>query len=118
MDNHTVLLMPLETLHRILAVSLDASKSMEMNMVVGLQLTDISKNGRAAHYALNVRQGILEVDPPSASKGEFVITTDSLTWKNLVLGKLAPEAAVEDELVVVSGAAPASFYSFMDLFVY
>ena len=48
MDNHTVLLMPLETLHRILAVSLDASKSMEMNMVVGLQLTDISKNGRAA----------------------------------------------------------------------
>jgi alkyl sulfatase BDS1-like metallo-beta-lactamase superfamily hydrolase len=116
MDNHTVLLMPMDTLHRIMAVSLNASKSMEMNMVVGLQLTDISKNNRAAHYTLNVRQGILEVDPPSASKGEFVITTDSLTWKELVLGKLDPEAAVANREVVISGATPESFYAFMDLF--
>jgi putative sterol carrier protein len=106
----------METLHRIMAVSLNAAKSMEMDMVVGLQLTDISKNNRAAHYTLNVRQGILEVDPPSASKGEFVITTDSLTWKELVLGKLDPEAAVANRKVVISGATPESFYAFMDLF--
>jgi hypothetical protein len=51
-----------------------------------------------------------------------VITTDSLTWKELVLGKLDPEAAVamvRDRAgleVVISGATPESFYAFMDLF--
>jgi hypothetical protein len=36
--------MPMDTLHRIMAVNLNASKSMETDMVVGLQLTDIKKN--------------------------------------------------------------------------
>jgi len=116
MDNHTVLLMPMDTLHRIMAVNLNASKSMETDMVVGLQLTDIHKNDRAAHYTLQVRKGIFEVDPPSSSKGQFVITTDSLTWKELVLGKLDPEDAVANREVVISGGTPESFYSFMDLF--
>ncbi len=116
MDNHTVLLMPMATLHRIMAVSLNASKSMETDLVVDLKLTDTHKNDRAAHYTLAVRKGILEVDPPSASKGEFVITTDSLSWKELVLGKLDPEAAVTNRDVVISGATPESFYAFMDLF--
>lgn len=116
MDNHTVLLMPMDILHRIMAVSLNASKSIETDRVVDLKLTDIHKNGRAAHYTLAIRKGILEVDPPSASKGEFVITTDSLSWKELVLGKLDPEAAVTNRDVVISGATPESFYAFMDLF--
>ena len=47
---------------------------------------------------------------------EFVITTDSLTWKKLVLGKLDPEVAVANGEVVISGATPESFYAFMDLF--
>ena len=110
--------MPMDTLHRIMAVNLNASKSMETDMVVGLQLTDINKNDRTQpdHYTLNVRKGILEVDPPSASNGQFVITTDSLTWKELVLGKLDPEAAVANGEVVISGGTPESFYAFMDLF--
>jgi alkyl sulfatase BDS1-like metallo-beta-lactamase superfamily hydrolase len=116
MDNHTVLLMPMDTLHRIMAVNLNASKSMETDMVVDLQLTDISKNGRAAHYTLAVRKGILEVDPPTPGKGQFVITTDSVTWKELVLGKLDPEAAVAARDVVITGGTPESFLAFMDLF--
>jgi alkyl sulfatase BDS1-like metallo-beta-lactamase superfamily hydrolase len=118
MGNNTVLLMPMDTLHRIMAVNLNASKAMETDMVVGLQLTDIQKNNgaEAAHYTLHVRKGILEVDPPSSSKGQFVITTDSLTWKELVLGKLGPEVAVANREVVISGGSPDSFYSFMDLF--
>ena len=43
MDNHAVQLMPMDTLHRIMAVNLNASKSMETDMVVGLQLTDITQ---------------------------------------------------------------------------
>jgi alkyl sulfatase BDS1-like metallo-beta-lactamase superfamily hydrolase len=116
MDNHTVLLMPMDTLHRIMAVNLNASKSMETDMVVDLQLTDISKNGRAAHYTLAVRKGILEVDPPTPGKGQFVITTDSVTWKELVLGKLDPEAAITDRDVVITGGTPENFLAFMDLF--
>lgn len=116
LGNTTVLLMPMDTLHRIMAVSLNATKSTDTDMVVGLQLMDAHKNDRAAHYTLYVRKGILEVDPPDASASEFVITTDSLTWKELVLGKLDPEVAVANREVMISGGTPASFYAFMDLF--
>jgi hypothetical protein len=45
-----------------------------------------------------------------------VITTDSVTWKELVLGKLDPEAAVAARDVVITGGTPESFLAFMDLF--
>ncbi len=110
-------LMPLDTLHRILAVSLNASKSMEIDMVAGLQLTDAGKNKpNPAYYTLDVRKGILEVNPPSSSIAQFVIVTDSLTWKEVVLSKLTPEDAVGNGKVVISGGTPESFYTFMDLF--
>jgi alkyl sulfatase BDS1-like metallo-beta-lactamase superfamily hydrolase len=113
-------LMPMDTLYRIMAVNLDASKSMETDMVVNLQLTDVKVNDPEApdHYKLNVRKGIFEVNPPSASEGEFLIITDSLTWKELVLYKLDPEDAVTNGMVVISGGTPESFYAFMDLFEY
>jgi alkyl sulfatase BDS1-like metallo-beta-lactamase superfamily hydrolase len=118
MGDNAVLLMPMDTLHRIMAVNLNASKSMETDMVVGLKLTDIPKNDRSqpANYTLQVRKGILEVDPPSSSSGQFAITTDSLTWKELVLAKLDPEVAVADGKVSISGGTPEKFYAFMDLF--
>jgi hypothetical protein len=105
----------MDTLHRIMAVNLVASESMETDMVVGLQLTDTHKN-KPDHYALQVRRGILEVNPPSPSDGQFEIITDTLTWKELVLGKLAPEDAVATETVVIAEGIPESFYAFMDLF--
>jgi alkyl sulfatase BDS1-like metallo-beta-lactamase superfamily hydrolase len=118
-DDNFIPLMPMDTLHRIMAVNLNAAKSMETNMVVGLELTDMGKNSaKSAYYNLNVRNGILEVNPPNPGKSQFVITTDSMTWKQLVLGKLAPDAAVGDGKVAISGASPESFYAFMDLFEY
>jgi hypothetical protein len=112
--------MPLDTLHRIMAVNLNASKSLLTNMVVGLQLTDVKKNDPKAAdtYRLNVRMGILEVNPPSSTTNQFVIVTDSLTWKQLVLSKLDPVVAIDQDLVVISGGTPESFYAFMDLFKY
>ncbi len=117
-DDRFVQLMPMATLHRIMAVSLNASKSMEKDIVVSLQLTDVKTDDPNVpdHYMLNVRKGILEVDPPSASESQFEIATDSLTWKQLVLTKLDPEDAVASGKVVISGEAPESFYSFMELF--
>jgi alkyl sulfatase BDS1-like metallo-beta-lactamase superfamily hydrolase len=119
MGDNAVQLMPMATLHRIMAVSLNASKSMETDMVVVLRLTDIPKNNRTEpdYYALQVRKGILEVNPPSSSNGQFVITTDSLTWKHLVLGKLDPQTAISKKRVSISGGTAQSFYDFMDLFL-
>jgi len=116
--DNIVLLMPMNALHRIMSVNLNASKSMGTDMDVGLQLTDIKKNdpNTLDHFTLNVRKGIIEVAPPSASEGQFEIVTDSLTWKQLVLGKLDPEDAVATGKVVISGETPESFYAFMDLF--
>jgi alkyl sulfatase BDS1-like metallo-beta-lactamase superfamily hydrolase len=111
-------LMPMSTLHRIMAVNLNAGKAIPVDETIGLQLTDIKKNDPEApdHYTLNVRKGILEVNPPGAGNEQFVINTNSLTWKELVLYKVLPETAVGDERVVISGGSPESFYAFMDLF--
>jgi alkyl sulfatase BDS1-like metallo-beta-lactamase superfamily hydrolase len=114
-DDVAVPMMPLDTLHRILAVNLNASKSIDTDMVVGLQLTDTHKN-KPDHYTLQVRKGILEVNPPSSSDAQFVIVTDTLTWKKLVLNKFALTDAVEDAKVVIPGGTPEDFYAFMDLF--
>ena len=113
-------LMPMNTLHRIMAVNLNASKAIPVDTVVGLQLTDIKRNdpNTPDHYTLNVRKGILEVNPPGASNEQFVINTDSLTWKKLVLYKVEPETAVENGKVAISGGTSESFYAFMDLFEY
>jgi alkyl sulfatase BDS1-like metallo-beta-lactamase superfamily hydrolase len=118
MSDNAVQLMPIAAAHRIMAVMLNAAKSMETDVVVELRLTDVKKNDRRAsdRVILQVRRGVLEVDPPSTTSGELVISTASLTWKQLILGKVAPGDAVADGRVVVSGGTPADFYSFMELF--
>ena len=118
MDPNAVQLMPMNTLHRIMSVSLNPSKSKETEMVANLQLTDMPKNSRTDpdHYTLFVRKGILEVDPPYETNCDVTITTDSMTWKQMVLGKLAPETAIENGVVVISGGEVEAFYAFMDLF--
>jgi hypothetical protein len=87
-------------------------------MFVGLELTGANTSDPNAtdHYTLNVRKGILEVNPPGASNEAFVIHTDIMTWKNLVLYKVAPEDAIADGIVVVSGGVAQDFYDFMNLF--
>jgi len=114
-DDYFVELMPMDTLHRIMAVSLNASKSIEKDILVSVKLTDKDPNA-SDNYTFNVRKGILEVDPPNAGKTEVEIVTDSTSWKQLVLFKLNPEDAVANEKVVISEGTPESFYSFMDLF--
>jgi alkyl sulfatase BDS1-like metallo-beta-lactamase superfamily hydrolase len=114
-DNYFVELMPMDTLHRIMAVSLNASKSIEKDILVSVKLSNNDPNA-SDNYTFNVRKGILEVDPPNAGKGEIEIVTDSMSWKQLVLFKLNPEDAVANGKVVISEGTPESFYSFMDLF--
>ncbi|MDI9470240.1 MAG: alkyl sulfatase dimerization domain-containing protein [Bacillota bacterium] len=115
-DDRFVELMPMDTLHRILAVNLNAAKSLETDILVSLQLTDVVDPELPDHYILNVRKGILEINPPAAGESQFEIVTDQLTWKQVVLTSLSPEDAVASGKLLVSGEDPESFYSFMDLF--
>lgn len=116
MDNHMVSLMPMETLLRIMAVSLNASKSLNQDIVVGLHLTDVTNSTGSADYTLHVRRGIEEVQAQIANNPGFRITATSLVWKDIVLGKVNPEQAVFDGDVVITGAYPQEFYSFLALF--
>ena len=117
MSDIAVELMPLDTLHRIMSVNINASKTLETNTIAGLKFTDIEKNdaNQKNHYTLNVRKGILEIDPPN-NKEKFRIETDILTWKQLVLGKITPKDAVKKEVVVISNGSVKDFYTFMGLF--
>ena len=125
-DHNAVEFMPMDSLFRIMAVSLIADKSEEKDIVAALKLTDVKnhhyKNKKKpgtsdpSRYSLHVRKGILEVESDTLKKAEFKIITDSMTWKELVLGKIQPEDAVSDGQVVIAGADPEEFYDFMDLF--
>ena len=113
LDDNMGFYMPMETLFRIMAVSLNASKALDEEYAVGLDLSDDSVSGE---YAIYVRRGIVEVQQEIVGDPKFTVVTDSLTWKNLVLGKLNPEDAVASGGVEISGADPEEFYNFMDLF--
>jgi len=113
LDENIVFYMPMETIFRCMAVSLNATKALDEEYVVDLELSDDPISGE---YALCVRRGIVEVQEELAGYPKFTILTDSLTWKNLVLGKLDPEEAVASGGVEIGGADPEEFYNFMDLF--
>ncbi len=118
MSDGAVDLMQLDTLHRIMSVNINASKSAQTDVVAGLQLTGMDENApdQSAQYTLNVRKGILEINPPQSSEAQFELMTDILTWKQLVLGKVTPQDAVANEAAAITGGTAEDFYAFMDLF--
>jgi len=116
MDDHIVPLMPMDSLFRIMAVTLNASKALDKDIVVGLHLTDLINSTESADYAMHVRRGIEEVQAQIADNPQFSITAESLVWKDVVLGKVNPEQAVFDGDIVIRGADPQEFYNFLALF--
>ncbi len=115
-DDNLVVYMPLDTLFGIMAVSLNASKSLDKDIVVGLHLTDLTNTTEFADYTMHVRRGILEVQPQIPDNPEFTVTTESLVWKNVVLGKLDPQEAVSEGEIVIADADPQELYNFLALF--
>ena len=115
-DENLVVYMPMDTLFGIMAVSLNASKSLDKDIVVGLHLTDLTNTTELADYTMHVRRGILEVQPQIPDNPEFTVTTESLVWKNVVLGKLDPQEAVSEGDIVIADADPQELYNFLALF--
>ncbi len=110
-DDNMMTHMPMYTLFGIMQVGLNASKYLEMDILAGLRLPDLN-----ADYSLHVRRGIEEVQAGMPNSPLFTIVAPSLVWKQLVLGKLYPQDAVERGYVAINGAAPQTFYNFMALF--
>ena len=115
-DDHFVPFMPISDLLRIMAVRLNATKSLDKDMIVALSLTDMKNRAEPSDYSLHIRTGILEALPKEAETAEFTVATDSLVWKNLGLGKLDPHEAVEKGEVTITGGEPEAFYEFLGLF--
>ncbi|HOO52711.1 MAG TPA: alkyl sulfatase dimerization domain-containing protein [Methanothrix sp.] len=113
MDENIAFYMPMKAIFRIMAVSLNSSKALDEEYLVGLELSDDPVSG---DYAIYVRRGIVEVQQETAEDPKFAVVTDSLTWKNLVLGKLDPYEAVSSGEVEISGDDPEEFFGFMGLF--
>lgn len=113
-DENMVVYMPMDSIFRIMAVSLNASKCLDDDYVVGLELADGSTTIES--YSMHVRHGIVEVQPKIADDSAFTIATDPLIWKNAVVGKLNPEGAVSSGEIEIIGAEPEEFFGFMDLF--
>ncbi len=62
-------------------------------------------------------RGASPIADRSGSRSQvFTIVTDSLSMKNLVLGKLNPEEAIASGDVEIVGAGPEEFFGFMELF--
>lgn len=118
MTNTAVELMPLDTLNRIMSINLNAAKSMKTDLVIGIELTGSDKTevNQPMYYTLNVRKGILEVSPPGNLEKQLKLTTDIMTWKQLVLGKVTPEDTIAKGLVTISKGTTENFYAFMNLF--
>jgi len=109
MDDHIVPLMPMDSLFRIMAVTLNASKALDKDIVVGLHLTDLINSTESADYAMHVRRGIEEVQAQIADNPQFSITAESLVWKDVVLGKVNPEQAVLMEILLSGVLIPRNF---------
>jgi alkyl sulfatase BDS1-like metallo-beta-lactamase superfamily hydrolase len=116
MDDNMVRYMPMRTLFQIQAVSLDASSCLDESVLVGLHLLDLCDTDQPANYAMHLRRGILEVQPQIAKDAAFTVITDSLVWKQLILGKLDPREAVSSGEIIVSGADPQALYDFLAFF--
>ena len=115
-DDALVAPMPMDTLFGIMAVGLNASKSLDESIIVGLHLTDLTNTTEPADYTMHLRRGILEVQPQIPDNPEFILTAESLVWKNVVLGKLDPLEAVSNGDIMVQGADPEELYSFLEFF--
>jgi len=115
-ERNAVSLMPMDALMRILAVNLNASRSVDKDVVVGLVLTDTQAAGQTPRYGLHVRRGVLEVSPDTPKNAQFKIITASAVWKDLALAKVTPQDAIAKKMITLSEGSPQAFYDFMSLF--
>jgi alkyl sulfatase BDS1-like metallo-beta-lactamase superfamily hydrolase len=106
--------MPIDDVFNILSVNLDSDKCIEDKADFAAGLTLLADDRES--YTMYVRNGIFTTSGSLADNLEFAIETSPVIWKNVSLGKLAAETAVNKGDITIIQGDKADFYRFLDYF--
>jgi alkyl sulfatase BDS1-like metallo-beta-lactamase superfamily hydrolase len=106
--------MPIDNIFKIMGVQLNAEKSLDKLIVVGLNDNSSSDSG----CTIEIRRCILEVKQQKPDNPKFTIVAESYDdWKKVILGKVTPQDAVDNNIIKINGGTNEDFYNFMDYFL-
>lgn len=100
---------PVEGFFDLMAVNLDAAKSMELDQQVGIRFTDLGKD-----FTVHVRRGVAEIRPKPPADPEILVKVDSRIWKEMLAGLRNPVTTMAGFDYEKGGVV--AFTSFMRLF--
>ena len=106
--------MPVDTVFNILSVNLDSDKCIEEKADFAAGLTLLADDRES--YTMYVRNGIFTTSGSLADNLEFSVETSPVIWKNVSLGKLAAETAVNNGDITIVQGTSEDFYRFLDYF--
>ncbi len=90
---------PIHNFMAALPTRLDPQRAAEVELVVGFRFPDINEG-----YTIHVRRGVAEFQPVFPSSADVSITTDSTTWREIVLRMRNPAAAFASDDVQIEGS--------------
>ena len=90
--------LPIEKLLKALPTKLDAEKAAGLDIVLGIQYSDIEEE-----FTLHVRNSILAVTNGFPENPDIILSLDSNTHKQIVGGHLSIAEAIESEQAVLYG---------------
>ncbi len=103
---------PVENVFKSMPASLIAEDTLDVNLVVEFYLSDIDKI-----FAINIRNGIAEVQSYSLGRADVKIETTAKVWKEVAAKIRSPLAAIASgELIISSGKLKMiEFLGYFDL---
>jgi alkyl sulfatase BDS1-like metallo-beta-lactamase superfamily hydrolase len=112
--------MPIDNVFNILSVNVDSEKCIKdhADIAVGLTLLTHDRESHRESYRMYVRNGIFTTSTSGSltENLEFAVETSPLIWKNVSLGKLAAETAVNNGDITIIQGEKEDFYRFLDYF--
>lgn len=108
--------MPVDNVFNILSVNLESEKCLEDNVDIAAGLTLLTAGRDRESYTMYIRNGIFTTSGSLADNLEFAVETSPLIWKNVSLGKLAAETAVNNGDITIVQGTKEDFYRFLDYF--
>ncbi len=91
---------PVERFMRALPVYLDGDKSRDTEVTVGFHFTDTDE-----HFTVRVRKGVAEVDDAAPAEADIGVTTQSMTWKEILSRRRNVAWAVASGDLEIDGSA-------------
>lgn len=111
-DEDLLTQMSINNVFNILSVNLESENCIKDNadVAAGLILVD------GESHTMYIRNAIFTTQKLLADNLEFTVETNSVIWKNVSLGKLAAETAVNNGDITIVQGTREDFYRFLDYF--